>query len=512
MKKLTYTFAIGLVTIGVLIGVIGLIGFKQTNNTTANEIPTVQLGKERPGLDLSGLPPTNFNQLFKTIARDNLPTVVSVQVKSAPINSEKLRQYLDEFHDYFSEEDEQQGKTPENFHKWHPKIPDSPSIGSGSGVIISKDGYIITNEHVISTSSAIQNITITLYDKRQFTAELIGSDPLTDLAILKIKAESLPVAALGNSDNVAVGEWVMAVGNPFQLSSTITAGIVSAKNRNINIIRDSFGVENFIQTDAAINPGNSGGALINLNGELIGINTAIASRNGGYQGYGFAVPINLAKRVSEDIIQYGQVHRGYIGIVLGDIDATMAKALNMEVPYGVLVQDVLPDSPGLEAGLQQMDIILQIDQQTFKERNELQAYVASKKPGDRLDLKIWRNNSMKSVSLKLKPLKSSTPPKRAEIVKPKKLFGLEVEPLPLKQKNTLKLDHGVLVSKSHPLGDAFSKGIQKEDIILEINQSPIHNVEEFSSAINKASSGEALLLKIRKPYSRSPLFLALEKP
>ncbi len=513
MKKHFFITAAGFITLGIVIGVIGLIGFKRTNNSTANEIPSVSIGKATTQNHLPLPSLGSFNQRFKTIAKESLPTVVSVQIKSAPFDSETLLNYFDEFNDLFSEEDNpEELKEKNDFEKWHPKLPKTPSFGSGSGVILSADGYIITNEHVIKSVRSVSDIVVTLMDKRQYQAELIGSDPLTDLAIIKINASNLPVVALGNSETVEVGEWVMAVGNPFELNSTVTAGIVSAKNRSINIIRDSFGVENFIQTDAAINPGNSGGALINLNGELIGINTAIASKNGGYQGYGFAVPINLARRVSEDIIQYGKVQRGYIGIVLGDIDAAMAKALNMDIPYGVLVQDVLPNSPGKDAGLKQMDIILQINGQNFKERNELQAYVASKKPGDRLNIKLWRESGLKEINLKLKPLENNSPAIRAVITKPKKTFGLEVQPLSLQEKNKLKLSYGVKVKTSHPYGQAYAKGILKDDIILEINQKPIQTVDDFTKSLLNADSGKAFLFKIRKPFSKSPNFLALEIP
>lgn len=515
MKKNSFISAISFVALGALVAAIGLIGFKQTSHTTANEIPVVNLGRESDYKQPATHSPESFNDIFKTIAKESLPTVVSVQIKSAPFEPENLLNYFDEFNNSDSGSDsseEPNGYDRKNFNQWHQEMPNMPSIGSGSGVIISKDGYIITNEHVIKSVSALSDISVTLYDKRTYQAELIGSDPRTDMAILQIQAENLPVVALGNSESVEVGEWVIAVGNPFQLSSTITAGIVSAKNRSINIIKDSYGVENFIQTDAAINPGNSGGALINLKGELVGINTAIASRNGGYQGYGFAVPINLARRVSEDIIQYGSVQRGYIGIVLGDIDAAMAKVLKMDIPYGVLVQDILPDSPAQTAGLQQMDIILQIDGHNFKERNELQAYVAGKKPGDILALKVWRNNSLHEIKLTLKPLENETPKIRAVINKPIKSFGVEVGPLSLQEKNSLKLEYGVKVIESNPYSEAFLKGIAKGDIIVELNQKPVRSPQVFSNTIKSLKSGEALLFKIKKPYSQSPTFLALEMP
>lgn len=270
--------------------------------------------------------------------------------------------------------------------------------GAGSGVIVQSNGYIVTNNHVIQ---GVDEITVTLHDKQSFSATIVGSDPNTDIALLKIEAENLPVISFANSDNVRVGEWVLAVGNPFNLNSTVTAGIVSAKGRNINILQQKYAIEAFIQTDAAINPGNSGGALTNALGDLIGINTAIASPTGSYSGYGFAVPSNIVMKIINDLREYGIVQRGFMGISIRSIDADLVKSKSLKVHNGVFVEDVAPKGAAEKAGLKKDDVILSVDNITVNSVADLQEIIGRRAPGDQVNVLINRNGSEKTYTLVL---------------------------------------------------------------------------------------------------------------
>ena len=262
--------------------------------------------------------------------------------------------------------------------------------GSGSGIIISDDGYIVTNNHVVENAT---KVTVGMSDKRTFEAKVIGTDPLTDLAVIKIDAKDLPTAYLGNSDDLKVGQWVMAIGNPLALSSTVTAGIVSAIGRGqLGLIKDSYGVENFIQTDAAINPGNSGGALVDLSGAVIGVNSAIAAGNtGNYIGYGFAIPINLVKSVAKDLIAHGKISRGYIGVNIGEVDDAMAKSLGLDKPKGIIVQGIVDGGAASKADIKEGDVILKVDGREVNQPNQLQGYIASKSAGTTVKLTLFRD-------------------------------------------------------------------------------------------------------------------------
>lgn len=305
------------------------------------------------------------------------------------------------------------GSVPEGFVDIAPKVTQSVvniratasslSRGSnGSGVIISPDGYIVTCHHVIQNAG---QVVVGLNNKEELPAKIIGSDPSTDLALLKVDAEDLHVLTPANSEEVQVGEWVLAVGNPFNLSSTITAGIVSAKGRNINLINDRFGIEAFIQTDAAVNPGNSGGALVNTKGQLIGINSAIMSESGSYEGYSFAVPVNLVMKVIADLRDYGAVQRAVLGIGIREIDARLAREKNLGTLQGVYITEVYPNSSAAEAGLAPGDIILGVNHQEISSISQLQEKLAILRPGDSIDLEYLRGSKkMRSREVKLKKL------------------------------------------------------------------------------------------------------------
>ncbi|RMH78070.1 MAG: PDZ domain-containing protein, partial [Calditrichaeota bacterium] len=332
---------------------------------------------------LSGKMPTygNPNPIFIRAANRILPAVVTVhstrRVRHPSINF---------FSPFFWKKDKDQEDEGEEDEQ------DFFQPGTGSGIIISKDGYIMTNHHVIENA---QDVRVTLYDKREYTARIIGSDPTTDVGLLKIDigGDTIPVAYIGNSDSIQIGEWVIAVGNPLNFNSTVTTGIISALGRSIDIIdrRYRYRIENFIQTDAVINPGNSGGALVNLNGEVIGINTAIATRNGFYQGYGFAIPINLARKVVSDLIKYGRVRRALLGVSIENVSDRVARAVGLPRPTGALVQGVSPGFPAEEVGLRQGDIILSVNGEEVVSVSDLQTKIARHQPGDVVTLVIWRD-------------------------------------------------------------------------------------------------------------------------
>jgi Do/DeqQ family serine protease len=271
---------------------------------------------------------------------------------------------------------------------------------TGSGVIISNKGFIVTNNHVIKGATQVE---VTLYDKRKYKATIVGTDPSTDLAVLKISAENLPTVDFANSDEAKIGEWVLAVGNPFDLNFTVTAGIISAKGRNINILgRQQRSIESFIQTDAAVNPGNSGGALVTASGQLLGINTAIATPTGTYAGYSFAVPINLVKKVVSDLMEFGEVKRGYLGVVIQDMNSDIAKKENLNITEGVFVNELVEEGAAKKAGMKEGDVILMVNGIQTKSVPELQEQIGSRNPGDEVTLTVFRNGQQKEINIKLK--------------------------------------------------------------------------------------------------------------
>ena len=274
-----------------------------------------------------------------------------------------------------------------------------PRSGTGSGVIYTNDGYILTNNHVVEFADEFE---ITLYDNREFIARLVGADPSTDMAVLKIDANNLPAIELGNSDDVRVGEWALAVGNPFDLTSTVTAGIISAKSRDINIIRKGAPIESFIQTDAAVNPGNSGGALVDINGRLIGINSAIATPTGVFAGYSFAIPVNLVKRIAEDLIKYGKFKRAYLGVDIATMDSNLARELNIAYSQGIWVKALDPEGSAARSGIAPNDIITKINGKNVTTVPELQELIGRSKAGELINLTVVRDGKEKDMSVKLK--------------------------------------------------------------------------------------------------------------
>ncbi len=436
----------------------------------------------------------SMNDAFVDICKAVTPTVVSITVKSDRKNEKKP-------------EDNEQYKF---FFGPDFQMPDQgPEIGSGSGVIISKDGYIVTNNHVVKEAGD-NGITVTLLDKREFKAKVIGTDANTDLAVIKIDANDLPTMSFGNSDQCQVGEWVLAIGNPLGLNYTVTAGIVSAMGRNIGINGGGYGIESFIQTDAAINPGNSGGALVDINGQLVGINSAIKSNTGYYQGYGFAIPVNIVKSVVSELIKNGKISRGYIGVQIQQIDETMAKALGLDKAKGVLVQSVQKGGAGEDAGIKEGDVILSVDSKEVNAPNELQVIIGSHHPGESVKLIVFRDGKTIDKDVTLKPkvednqqtamnnphLDQEGTNGESSSGKEIKTMGVSVTGLPSQLKDKLNISSGVVVTAVDNYSDAFLRGLRKGMVIVEANKKNVASVDDLADAVKGKSKGDSVLLKV----------------
>ncbi len=355
---------------------------------------------------------------------------------------------------------------------------------SGSGVIISSDGYIVTNNHVVQQAD---KITVILNDKRSYEAKTVGLDPTTDLALLKIEDRELPYLTFGNSDSVKVGEWVLAVGNPFNLTSTVTAGIVSAKARNINILPGNSAIESFIQTDAAVNPGNSGGALVNIEGKLVGINAAIASRTGYYQGYSFAIPSGIVKKVVKDLKEFGQVQRAVIGISIAEINAKVAEAYKLKNLKGVLVEGVVDGLPAEKSGIKAGDIILEIDNIEINSPSELLERVGMHRPGDAIEVKYLQKDKEKIATVKLTDMKGSTKLKSA-FEEASLDLGANLKPIDDKLKAQLGIENGVQVSDLKK-GIIANAGIKDSFIITKIDRKPVNQAEDIYKILSTKKGG-----------------------
>jgi len=359
---------------------------------------------------------------------------------------------------------------------------------SGSGVILSSDGYIVTNNHVVQEAS---KVTVTLNDKREYTAKVIGTDPSTDLALLKIDETGLQYLTYGNSDEAKIGEWVLAVGNPFNLTSTVTAGIISAKARDINILGSQTSIESFIQTDAAVNPGNSGGALVNTKGELIGVNAAIASRTGSYVGYSFAIPVTIVKKVMYDLKNYGQVQRAYIGVTIQDIDSKKSKELHQSKVKGVLIEGVIEGGAAEKAGIKPQTIVTKIDGTAVNTKSELLEKVSIHRPGDKIivstetidgkpkDYTVVLTDAYGNTDLNAKKSNSTSVDNR---------IGARFIEVDLETKQQLRIPNGVQVA-SVSKGLFREAGIRKGFIITKIDQTEINNVSDISRILNSKKGG-----------------------
>lgn len=406
---------------------------------------------------------------FTTIAESSINAVV--HVKNVSVASSNSNPLLEFFYGQSAREEQQ-------------------VIGSGSGVIISSDGYIITNNHVIRGARELE---ITLNNKESYNAEVVGIDESTDIALLKIEQEDLPYLPFGDSDNLRVGEWVLAVGNPFNLTSTVTAGIVSAKARDINIMNNNKRIESFIQTDAAVNPGNSGGALVNIRGNLIGINTAISSQTGSYIGYSFAVPSNIAKKVIEDILEFGNVQRAYLGINYEELNSEKAGEFGVSSTEGVFITRVLDQGAAREAGLRANDVIVKMGQVKISNFSDLQGFLGSKRPGDVVQVKVLRDEGFEVIPVKLRNQFGKFEFENSDF---SSYFIGELEPLSGGESKRLDIDYGVKIVNLKNRSIEETYGVGNGDIILAIEDQKVSSAAQVDQLLKKYQNQDYFELQI----------------
>ena len=416
---------------------------------------------------------------FVAAAERTVEAVVHVKT-----TAERVQNYYNPFNDLFFG----RPSTPEKFEV----------EGSGSGVILTEDGYIVTNNHVIKGA---KTIVVTTSNNDEYEAELIGADPTTDIALLKIEGNALTKVDVANSDEVRLGQWVLAVGNTFNLTSTVTAGIISAKGRDINIIDEQSAIESFLQTDAAVNPGNSGGALVNTAGELVGINTAISSRSGSFEGYSFAVPANLMLKVVNDLKEYGRVQRAFIGINYNEVTAALSEELNLEVNKGVYVANVISRGAADDAGITKGDVIINVNGKSIASGADLTEALGQRRPGEKLSVVVNRSGKNKAFEVVLKNKLGTTEmlTKEEELLRN---FGAELEELSSIDKRRLGLRYGIRVSKI--LGGRFQKaGIPKDFIIVKLNNVYVENVESFERLVRQFNPGDGVLIQGFEPNGKA---------
>jgi len=474
---------LGMIFASLLGGLVALGGFKlfEKEQPSYESFQTGQNVKFSSYLtDSSFTIPAGLNFVFA--AEQTTPTVVHIKSTygQPQVNEGHPGGPMDDWlKDFFGD--------PRGYHGQ----PRPPQQAAGSGVIISSDGYIITNNHVIKNADKLE---VTLYDNRTFEAEVIGADPNTDIALVKINAEGLPFIKYGDSDKMRIGEWVLAVGNPFDLTSTVTAGIISAKGRSIGILRERYGIESFIQTDAAVNPGNSGGALVNLRGELIGINTAIATPTGTYAGYSFAVPVSIVHKVINDLTEYGVVQRALLGIQIVNVNDPRLEE-EVDDLVGVYVFEVNENSAAEEAGLKKGDVIIKIEGHKVTNTAELQDLVARNRPGDKIKVTFNRDGQTQTVTAKLKNLDNEVRIVRkndAVIIEGASFKNATEEDL-----ENLDLSYGVKVVDVKS-GKWYDTGIKKGFVISSIDKRPVRNVDDLREML-RTSKGDGILIAGKYP-------------
>jgi serine protease Do len=490
-KKAVFLFLLFGV-VGIIIGIVLSSSLNWSNKSFAE-------AKEGT-LSLADYPPINSSAgndpspLFTRVAKIVTPAVVTLyteKVVKAPAISPFFESPFDEFFRRFFE----------------PPSGEFRQRALGSGVIVTRDGYILTNNHVVEGA---EKITVTLIDDRQFNARLVGRDPRTDVAVIKIEGKNLPAAKLGDSEKIEIGQWVLAIGSPFskELKNTVTAGIISAKGRsNVGLAQ----YEDFIQTDAAINPGNSGGALVNMQAEVIGINTAIETRTGVSAGIGLAIPVNMAEAVMKQLIEKGKVVRGYLGVTIQPIDATMAKALGLSKPGGAIISSVVPGSPADKAGLKRGDIILEMEGKPVKNATDLSTKVAESAPGSKVAFTVLRKEKEITITALLAELESE----EAEVKpSPEATYelGMNVQTLTpdLARRLGYAGEKGVLVTEVRPGSIAYYQGLKRGDLIKEINRTPISSFRDYQRIMRNVKPGDTILMLIRR--GDSTVYLALELP
>ena len=488
--------------VGVIVGLIIAAGFQWTHESQAqsyapeSSAPPIQT--DSSALSIAD----QLSNAFANVAARVNPSVVTVftetdvKVQQQPFSNGPFDQFFggDDFFKRFFQFPQPQGNMKR--------------MGLGSGVIIDKDGIILTNNHVVDGAD---NIKVSLMDGREFEAKVKGTDPQTDLAVITIDAKDLQAIKLGNSDKARVGDWVLAIGSPLnpQLEHTVTSGIISAKGRSAVGLSQ---YEDYIQTDAAINPGNSGGALVNLRGELIGINSAIATKTGGFMGIGFAIPVNLARKVTKDIIEKGKVIRGWLGVYIQNITPEIAKALKLKVAKGVIVSKVQKDSPAEKAGLKEEDVILTFNGKSLNNASELSTWVASSSPGQDITLQVLRDGKEMNIKVNLGELNEA----QQAMAQGKSQYsdiGIQVANIVPELITHYHLDKdvkGVVITSVNPSGVAASVGLQEGDVIMKMNRHTITSVADFNKEISNLKSGDNLLLYIRRGSAN--LFVAFTIP
>jgi len=443
---------------------------------------------------------------FAHIAKQTSPAVVGITTEQKVTQEYSMRGQPfrgpfseDDFFDYFFHRRVPRSRSP------HRRQPESRKLAQGSGFIISTDGYILTNNHVIADADEIK---VTVGKKKPITAKLVGTDPDSEVALIKIEAENLTALELGDSDALEVGEWVLAIGNPFGLSHTVTAGIVSAKGRK-DVGLASY--EDFIQTDAAINPGNSGGPMINLDGKVVGINSAIISRSGGYMGIGLAIPINLAKSVYEQLVESGKVVRGWLGVAIEDLTPEMAPFFGLpDDTKGVLISHVFEDSAAEKGGLKKDDVVVELEGQPIEDTNTFRNRVAMQKPGTKVQIVVIRNSKRKSLKVKLGEKPPEGQMSLGNSGTTEKL-GLTVQNLTDDLAKRLGFEgvSGVLVTEVEPGSPAGRAGITAGTLIMEVNREEVHNTREFNRALEQVDAGGSVLLYVQDQYYRRFVVLTI---
>ncbi len=502
MTKRPILTALTLIGIGIAFGVVLMTNFGSNALESLLAKGVGDLGAKTPPIVL----PENvkaLNNAFVSASDAVKKNVVSITVKTEQKGGQVMPRDFFRFFGPDGQEEDQDVQPREGEQ-------------GGSGVIITADGYVVTNNHVVEDAKE-NGITVTTFDEKEYKAKLVGRDPLTDLAVLKIEGQ-FQAAHLADRRNVRVGEWVIAVGAPLGLKQTVTTGIVSAEGRGIGIIgtdemrgtRNRFSVENFIQTDAAINPGNSGGGLFNLEGSLVGINTAIASRSGVNAGYGFAIPIDMVKSVALDLIDDGKIERGYIGVEITSVDETAAKTVGLQRVAGVMVNKVVKGGAAAAAGLEEGDVILDVDGTPVKTSNELQNQIVLHRAGDRVTLKIWRDRKEISKTVTLKSLddngafaeasndgKSGDRPSSSADPVTFKDLGFTASPLTEDVKRDLDTKQGVLVTKVDARGVVARRGLQSGAVILKADGQIVNNPSDLKRILSNKAGGDGVMFVVK---------------
>ncbi len=493
MKRLTSTLTAGVIF--VTLGLAAPVTLAGRMDTTAPDASTNTCNGAQ-----------QLAQSFEHVAKEITPAVVSVESvhkvvlnqptsgQSSSSNSPLSQLFGNDFFQFFS-----------------PRMPRQyTQEGLGSGVIVKPDGYILTNNHVVADADEVRVI---LSDDRSLPAKIVGTDPDTDLAVLKVDAKDLVAAPLGNSANLKVGEWVVAIGEPFGLTSTITAGIISATGRAHVGIAD---YEDFIQTDAAINPGNSGGPLVDLQGKVIGINTAIATKSGGYMGIGFAVPIDMAKTVMNSLIKTGHVERGWLGVAIQNLNDQLAKSFGYNSKEGALIGDVSPDSPAAEAGLKAGDIIVSYEGKPVKDVDELRNEVAGTKPDTTVDMKVFRDGKTITRQVKLGELKDNNASGQSEGQEQEQTLNLgltvhNLTPEIAQQLGDKPDTQGVVVTAVEPFSAAALAGLQTGDVIHYVGNEPVQTVKEFYAQMRKQDLSTGVRLRVENKGFQRYVFIQIKK-